>query len=646
MTVRFRIDAVGLTTTDGPVEYQFTSDLTVLAGPTGVGKTTLLELIKFGFGTDAILAPVAVNHIESVSLDVWIGDERLRLTRSLDKAKRGTVRVTDLITEERRPDHHIGDKRQPSLNTLLMECLGLPDDMRAAAGGNSTREGARITFADILTYLYIPQSQINRDIAHSQENYREPKRRAVFELLFGLTDAEILALRSTISRLKGEIETADTQHSTVVQFLRDSGTSGREQAQLEFDLAEAAQAEAEDQLAKLRESLDPVSDRETRTLRDLLTDAERGLADTRAAHTDLARRHAEYTAEHRRVQADLDRLNRMREAGQRLADIEFTVCPRCMQSLRQRTAPANACRLCLQDDPVSANQELDQYEIRQLTEQLTEMEEQLAALTAQQDAVTGAIAERERLITHLNEILERRTAERITPRLQAFSDASQQVAKARADQEHWESILRQWDQVADLEAATNALRVQRETALSRLEQAQSVLEQRRTSLIAEMSEEFDATVRAMRIPTIVTAAIDDRKYLPVINGQVFSANNQLSGGVTTATQVAYWCSLLAVAMRHSETAYPAFLLIDSPRLALNTATNLTEATYRRLTTQVGVLPGRLQVIIADNELPDTYHNHYAQIVFDYDHPTVSTIEHPGPARVTTIHGEIDEADDA
>jgi len=639
MTTRFRIEAVALDTTEGRVEYKFTSDLTVLAGQTGVGKTTLLELIKFGFGVDAILAPVAVAHVESVTLEIRIGGERLRLIRSLDDVKRKTVRVTDLITQERLPDHYVGDKK-PALNTLLMQCLGLSDDLPAAAGGTSTRAGARITFADILTYLYVPQSQINRDIAHSQDNYREPKRKAVFELLFGLTDAEILILRSTMSRLKGEIDKANAEYNAVVNFLRNSGTSSREDAELALERAQAAQNEAENQLGVLRESIDPVFDRETQTLRDLLTEAERGLADTRGAGADLSRSRAQYAAERRRVQGDIDRLGRMQEAGQRLADIEFTVCPRCMQSLQQRTVPIGACRLCLQSDPVTADQGHDQYEIRQLSEQLSEMDEQINALAHHQDAISRAASERERLIVHLTTMLDRRTNSRITPRLQAFSDASQQSATAKAEQEHWEMVLRQWDAVADIRAAADALRTERDNASREIERAREEMKQRRENILKEISREFDSTVRAIGIPGVVTASVDSEKYLPVLNGNVFSKRNQLAGGTTTATQVAYWCSLLAVAMRHSETIYPAFLLIDSPQLALNAEVNLTAAMYRRLTTQVGVLAGRLQIIIADNKLPDDYNRSYVQLDFSYDRPTIPTIDHPGPAQVAVIHDDV------
>ncbi|ROO87862.1 hypothetical protein EDD29_5509 [Actinocorallia herbida] len=642
MTTRFRIETIQLETTNGPVQYVFSADLTVLAGPSGAGKTTLLELIKFGFGGTATLAEVAELHVESVGLLVRIGDHRLRLTRSLDRAKRKTVRVFDVIDQQQLPDHHVG-AGQPSLNSLLLNCFGLPDDLRAAASGNSTRPGNRITFNDIFTYLYIPQSQINRDIAYSRETVREPKRRAVFELLFDLVSPDLLKLRSEINALKGEIADAEARRDTVVQFLRDSGTRSRDDALGAQNAAEQTLTRTQSRLEELRDAIDPVLDRETQTLRDLLTEAERGLADSRAAAIDLARRQAHNNAERTRVQTDLGRLNRMRDAGERLADIEFTVCPRCMQSIKKRTVPAGSCRLCLQSDPVSTPTEHDHYEVRQLTEQLSEMSMQERILSEQHAVVLRLSEERERLISYLTKTLEERTSLRVSPRLQAFTDLSSQAAAAAANKERWEAVLRQWDSVADLEAAADQLRVARENSKSRLNAATRELDERRAEVIEQVSVEFDKAVRDIAIPTITQASIDPENYLPVINGTVFSSKSQLAGGVTTATQIAYWCSLLAVAVRRNDTLYPAFLIIDSPRLALNTATNVAAAMYRRLTTQADARPGKLQFIIADNELPDTYRGNQAQIDFDYDHPTVSTIEHPGPAQVARIAtGELED----
>jgi hypothetical protein len=111
------------------------------------------------------------------------------------------------------------------------------------------------------------------------------------------------------------------------------------------------------------------------------------------------------------------------------------------------------------------------------------------------------------------------------------------------------------------------------------------------------------------------------------------------GGIITATQVAYWISLLTVAVRRGDTFYPALLLMDSPRLALNTAEALASALYSRIVNLSGATPGRLQLIVADNEIPDDYRANFPQITFDYDHPTVATIDHPGPAGVTTIEND-------
>lgn len=643
MTAIFRIDAVELDTAEGTVRYEFPSDLTVLAGPTGVGKTTLLEMIKYGLGCTARLSPVAVDHVNDVTVEVSIGSRqtagplsRLRISRSIDQRKGRTARVTDLAVGERLPDHHTGDG-DPSLSGLLMTALGLPSDMRAASRtAGSGNAGNRITFADVLTFLYVRQAEINHDIAHSQDSYREPKRKTVFELLYGLTNPAILTMRSDLNALNAAVTATEAEYQNVVAFLRDSQTASR--AQVERDIADAltVEAQAEADQAALREEIDPVTDRETLTLRDLLTDAERAVADARDAITSLDRQQTDYAGERRRVQADLDRYRRMLDAGERLASIEFSVCPRCMQSLTQRDVPDGTCRVCLQPDPVAISESADDlYETRQLRDQITEMDGQLEGAAAQLAAAHQAVADREQLVKRLSAALDERTARRITPRLQAFSDAVQRFATARARRGELEVVLRQWDRADDIGASAERLRAGRERLRTELASAQALLDNRRTEILDALNEEFRETVRALGIPGIQTAAIHRTNYLPVLNDRPF-ADISSGGGIITAVQVAYWTSLLAVALRYPGTAYPALLMIDSPRMALNEQEALPAALYRRLVTQADASPGQVQFIVADNQLPAAYRRDYDEMDFTYESPTVATVRHPGPDAVDRI----------
>jgi hypothetical protein len=641
VTVKVRLDSVFLETIRGRVEYRFTSDLIVLAGPTGVGKTTLLELVKYGFGGNGKLAPKAVEAVHDVILEVTLGTSRFRLARSLDRAKARVVRVTDLVTQERLRDHYVEPSTEPSLSVLLMTALGLPADARAAAtGGSSTKPGNRITFADIFSFMYVQQSEINRDIAHSQDSYLDPKRKAVFELLFGITNAEILALQSRFNKLKGDLQVTETQHQTVLSFLRNSRTEDRAVAQQSLEAAVVDELEAEAAQAALREDVDPVADRETAVLRDLLGEAEQSLADARKTAVDVARQQGECAAERRRVRGDLDRYHRMRDAGERLADFEFTLCPRCMQPLTTRPVPEGACRVCLQPDPVhDALDGNDLYEVRQLADQLDEMDCQLELLAGQLATVTQAISAREQLVKNLNADLDARTRDRVTPRLQAFSDVFQRIAAARARRQELEHVLRQWDSADDIAAEARRIRAEREEVKSELDGRAEELRARREALFASLNEEFQRTVDEIGIPGVTSASIDTKTYLPLLDNGPYQ-NFSHGGGIITAVQVAYWTTLLTVAIYttgyHND--YPTLLIIDTPQLAQNDQVQLNNAVYHRLATQRDVgNRGEVQLIIADNAVPADYKRSFAEEEFSYERPTISSVPHPGRGKVKPIH---------
>lgn len=642
MTTTFRIEEFRLDTSGGPVIHPFGSDLTVLAGPTGVGKTSLLELIKYALGGEGLVASVAEEHVSRVHVIIRVGSERLQLSRSIATEYSNTVEVRDLVEGQRLSDHYI-DRHEPSISDLLMTSLGLPTGLRAAPRStSSTKRGAKITFNDVFRFMYVSQAAINREIAGSSNTYYEPKRRTVFELLFSLTTPELVSLRSELNGLNSQADEARTQVATIERFLDDSGTESRVGAEARLTQAQRSGAQAARELAELAAAMLDVADRETQALRDLLTESERGFTEAQVLVSNLTREQAEYRAERRRVELDVARLDRMLTAGTRIASIEFSTCPRCLQSL-DRDVPEGSCRVCLQDDVAADLPSSGQYELGQLKAQLEEIGEQLEQIDAAQLSATHAREERQKLVTRLTAQVDQRTRERVSPRLQAYADAARRAERSAAEEAALEGVLRQWDRAEDMRSAYEQIEHARAALELRIRSLASIETERREEVLGELTAEFQATVQAFGIPNGQRATINPNTYLPELNGRRFDKVSS-AGGIATATQVAYWMSLLAVATRRRDTYYPAFLLIDSPRLALNTAEDMAAQMYRRFVTQVEANPGRLQFIIADNELPAKYGRDFTEIDFSIDAPTVGTVSHPGPANVRLLSHEDSEPD--
>jgi hypothetical protein len=638
MTSLFRIDQVSIVTDSGTSDIDFSAPLTVLAGPVGVGKSTLLELMKFGLGGAGVLADVVTKHVIEVRLIVSVGTRRLALSRQVGSKASKSVNVVDLLTNQKITNLRLDDK-EPNLSELLLDSLGIPSDVRAASDSvRSTNAGARVTFFDVLHYLYVPQSKINQDIASSDDNYYTPKRKVVFDLLFGLTDRETLGLRTRISLLRADLDEATREYDIVLKFLVDSNTPSRFDAvRLQFEF-QRDRDEAERDLSDLRADLEPSIDRETQTLTDLLKESISDYQSLQVRATSLRQQRLDFDAEHQSLASDFQRLERTTLASSRVAIIEFATCPRCLQSVSHRDVDPGHCTLCTQPDPADGA-DLGLYvdrEREQILEQMSELDQQRFDLSDQLDAVVSTLQARESLIRNLSTSIDERTNSLISPRLRSFEDATQRSSAAKTALQDLEQTLRQWDRADDLERVVIEHRGRLNDATQALELSLAALEQRRSEILSELGEEFESVVRAIEIPGVSAASIDPKTYLPTLDGVPFGKFSPAGGGIRTATQIAYWVALLTVALRRRDTDYPAFLMIDSPRLSLNNANKLAEALYRRLTTLVDVAAGRMQVIIADNELPAEYTRNHTELDFDFSHPTIASIEHPGPTKVKTI----------
>ncbi|WP_432850816.1 AAA family ATPase [Amycolatopsis sp. CA-161197] len=638
MSVKFRIDKVRLDTINGPVAYNFSGPLTVLTGPVGSGKSTLFELIKYCFGAKAVLSPVVDQSINSASVEISTSGDRLRLTRLISGSN---VDVFDLEEHRQIGEYPVASKDSAgeTIGKFLLAKLGLPVDAKATAmkASQSTKSPAVISFSDIYKYLYVDQQQIDRTIAGNNESYLEPKRRTTFEILFGLTSEELIRARSDLQDTEQNLRRVGNDLKTVLQFLEDSKTVSRDASQAKLNELQSVANDSQSRLMALQEGLSSADDR-VDPIRDLLEASQYRAEDARKQLVELDTTLGDRRSLLASVRQSIRRLERTSDAFLRLASIEFSTCPRCTQSIEERDIEPGHCRLCTQPEPEVDSSSttaghLASSEVEQLRVQADELEQLVTTAEHHRASLTSRISDLDTHIVELANLVDARTADLVSPRLQEAIDLSASLARAQAEIKSLDDTLRLWDRAGDLERNVKSVTDQRDALKARIAEIQKQVKEK-FEIVDSMAEDYNDTLQRLGVPSVTAGTIDKKNYLPMADGMRF---DQIStGGIRTALIVAYWVTLISTALREPETGYPGLLILDTPRKSIGHGENLAANLYRLLDTLAEVYGDRVQLIIADNDLPDQYSRRWQEIYFDYENPVVSTIPHPGPSRVVTL----------
>lgn len=641
MSVNVRIISVELETDFGTVRYNFSGPLTVLSGPVGVGKSTLFEAIKYAVGGRARLAPVVRDRVKRVRLLMQIADRRIELARHVGNDSK-YVEAIDVHTGARMGHLPIQATKTGSqtVSDFLMDAMSLPTDIFST----SKTRANRITFNSIWSFMYVEQREIDRSIAHNTDNYAEASRKATFELLFGLTDISILALRKAVLEAQQAVDRSIEEERVVADFLLTSRTSTRVEVEETLQQQLKRKHDAQRDLDGLHQEAESVRG-EVGVVRDLVLQSREELAQLQFDYQALEL----VREENRRLAARLhtreNEIARANQATNLLAPIDFVMCPRCAQSLKGRKGDEGFCTLCLQPDPPpdSLLERRSEYEMQRLAAQIDEVETLLTS--AEKNLVTLAKSQEvaRTNLSKLESLLDERTRYFVSPRLEQYADASAEIAGAEARIASMEAILRQWDRAADLAAARLSAEHNLDSTRRELLDSENALAETRTRLMNALSADYEEmVVTKLGVPSATSAYIDDKTYLPYVNGHRFDKLS--TGGITTALVTAYWVTVLATALRERETNYPTLLIIDSPRKSIGSQNaRLVDQIYRQLDVLAQTYGDRMQVIVADNDIPPDISKRWQDMRFDYDNPTISTVQHPGLAGVTTLDQIEDDA---
>jgi hypothetical protein len=612
--------------------YSFRDGVNVIVGAVGTGKSSMLELIKYAMGGSGILSGAVRDGVSSVAVLIELNGvghvfRRLIDAREIELRSASTGQVVEKC-------HVTGTKSERSVSDVLLELLGLPRLSVPRSAARPTAETTSITFFDMLAYMYARQTEIDRSVVYHLDPIREPKRKATFEVLYGLADESIAVLQLRVGQLNTDIADGKRRNREIEAFLARANEPTEFELRLKVEALTLALTRVSQHLTDIREGArqaTPFADDDRKTL--MLAEAALAAAEHEAA---LATAELE---RFRRVIAQLElgieRIERSLVAGGMLSPIEFVKCPRCLQSLRGREDDRGHCIVCGLPEPTGMGSDDLQAERERTEAQLLETVALMAITTSGLGQAHAEAARLEAEVRSVRVRVDTRTVEFVSPLADEIEGASRELATLEGQRQAALRSLGLWaqhkaglDRVAGLETDL------RQTAED-LKRSRMRLEAGRVRVVT-LSDLFDDLLREFRYPWYESARIDVDTYLPVVNGESFEA---ASGGMKTLINVAYHVAGLRYGIQQGDSLLPLFLMIDSPRKNLGSENvddkEIGSQIYSRFRTMQDANPLGFQLIIADNDIPIGVEDFNA-IHLDYEHPLVPGIRHPGPGRVEPI----------
>lgn len=607
------LDLVG-----GSRKIYFGSDFSVVSGSITTGKTTIVRLLRALLGRVPSHLPPETGIVRSVRGRVSFGTELWEIDRPLVTTKTAIVSLSrrepagaiDEDTDEvivdtlRLPSERSTVAEPLTYMEWLLNRLGIPSVAVPRARTDVTSESSPVTINDWLLYCIVRDDEIDTTVFGHKDTFADRKRRAVFELNFGIYDAEIADFQAQLRSVELRLEDLDRSNEAVRAFLKDTPFSNLNEIDEQAGQLETAIAG----LSAHSESVaaEGLEETQSQSLRREVAHLEDRLASATAAERAAVRSTAELEDLYQTLSTQSQRLTRAIVADEWLVDFDFVVCPRCGSSVDASRSEDAHCYLCLQVPSKTGFHDELVVEQERIASQMVETK---SLIVLREDEVESLRAERSRLsqrVSAANSELDQRTAEFLSRRAENLVD----TARVRAGLEGRLQRLREYRQLlvrySDLEGQRAALVDERSDLVDSLAQHER-LGARSEQLIEALEARFLDYLQRLHVSLSdlpLTAAINRTTYLPEITGRPFDELS--SQGLTVLVNVAHALAHHTTSLDH-DLPLPSLLVLDG--LSNNVGHEgfdlaRRDDTYQLLMQEVERYGGRLQVIALDNDVPD------------------------------------------
>lgn len=605
-----RIDLIG-----GRRTIDFTDDFSVISGSITTGKTTIVRLIRALLGRVPGHLPPETGSVRSVRGRITFGASLWEIDRPLVATKSAMVSLSRREPgDEDEPERIVDTLRIPAerptatepLTYLewLLERLGIPSVAVPRARTQVTSEASPVTINDWLLYCIVRDDEIDTTVFGHRDPFVDRKRRAVFELNYGIYDAETAELQAQLRSVELRLGDLDRSNEAVRTFLKDTPFSSLDNIDEQSAVTEALIAELD---ARSQEIADEgIQQTQSQVLRQQLSVLEERLESATAAARAAARSLSELEELRQTLTTQSDRLTRAIVADEWLVDFDFVVCPRCGTAVEANRSDDDHCYLCLQEPQDGSFHEELIVEQERIASQIVETQslidlrrDELEALQAEAVAVrdqTGAA----------NTELDRRTAEFLSQRSEAMVVEARQRAGLEGRLQQLAEYRQLLARYTDSEGQRVALEEERADLMDALAQHER-LSDRSEQLLLDLEARFLDYLQRLHVSLSdlpLTAAINRTTYLPEVTGRPFDELS--SQGLTVLVNVAHALAHHTVSLDHN-LPLPSLLVLDG--LSNNVGHEgfdlaRRDDTYRLLMEEVEKYSGRLQVIALDNDVPE------------------------------------------
>jgi hypothetical protein len=606
-----RLDLIG-----GDRSITFRENVSVVRGSIATGKTTLVRLLRAALGSVPHNLPPEARMVHALRFDITLDSGQWQIYRPLvttDTAKVEMAQLTSPNSNKTLERGVLDALRLPAVRSdvpggatyirWLLNELGLPYVEVPRARTQVTSDTTPVTINDWMSYCIIPGDEIDTYVFGNSDNWKDSKRRYVFELIYGLYDVETANLQKELREVElnraalmqqaraGQAFLQDTAFANPTA-LRKSIVNARERL-MQLDAQEERSAQS------IHEDLGTIALRDrVATAQERVSSLQTQLRRTREQIRDLHDLHGQ-------LRSQSARLTRAIVADEWLVDFDFIVCPRCGNKVDPERAPSeDDCYLCLQPmrtaesrDSIVAEQERVAAQVRE-TDEVLDLRELSASQLESELSEAVAVAEA------ASRELERQTRAFVSNSASALTSLAAERERLHAEVGRAEELLEILHRQSDVESSLAQLETLRERLLAELDErsGSSGVSERH---IQALERRFHEYLEELHIPVFgdrLTAAIDRRTLLPVVSGRRF---DQLSSqGLEVLVNVAHSLAHHTVAIDR-KLPLPTFLVLDG--LSSNVGREGFDAArvddMYRLILRVAETYPSLQVIAVDNDPP-------------------------------------------